>query len=80
MATPFTSTTIETESLQGTLVRDGSGNLVPIVLTAIVSNLQIMNAQYPDHDGDYTCVGFNDNQMINTSSATITVQVLGECT
>ena len=83
---PFTSTTTETESQgtlavdeNGNLVRDEDGNFVLNSLSTIVSNLLIINAQYPDHDGDYTCIGFNDNQMINTSSATITVQMLGEC-
>ena len=75
---PFTSTTTETESL-GTLARNGDGNFVFNSLSTIVSNLLITNAQYPDHDGNYTCIGFNDNQMINTTSATITVQVLGKC-
>ena len=83
---PFTSTTTEIESQgtlarneDGTLIRNDDGNFVLNTLTTIISDLQIINAQYPDHDGDYTCIGSNDNQMINTSSATITVQVLGEC-
>ena len=85
MPAPFASTSVETETLgtvaryeNGSVARDRNGNFVPILLTTIISNLQVMNAQYPDHDGNYMCIGFNDNQMINTSSATITVQVLGE--
>ena len=55
------------------------GELVPIILLGnIISSLQIANAQYPDHDGVYTCVGTNDDKMVNTSSADITVQVLGK--
>ena len=47
-----------------------------ILLGSVTSNLQIINAQYPDHDGVYTCIGTNN---INTSSsANITVQVLGK--
>ena len=86
MPAPFTSTTTEIGSQDGlarnedgSLVRDGDGNTVFIALNTIISSLQIINAQYPDHDGDYTCIGSNDDQMVNTSSATITVQVLGEC-
>ena len=60
---------------QATLVQ----NVVPsIILGSIISTLQVVNARYPDHDGEYTCVGTNDNQMVNTSSAYITVQVLGK--
>ena len=45
----------------------------------ITSVLQITNAVYPAHDGEYTCVGLNSNRAgDNTSNATITVQVQGE--
>ena len=44
----------------------------------ITSVLQITNAVYPAHDGQYTCVGLNSNRAgENTSNATITVQVQG---
>ena len=44
----------------------------------ITSVLQITNAVYPAHDGEYTCVGLNSHRTgDNTSNATITVQVQG---
>ena len=44
----------------------------------ITSVLQITNAVYPAHDGEYTCVGLNANRAgDNTNNATITVQVQG---
>ena len=44
----------------------------------ITSMLQITNAVYPAHDGQYTCVGLNSHRARdNTSNATITVQVQG---
>ena len=44
----------------------------------ITSVLQITNAVYPAHDGEYTCVGLNSHRAgDNTSNATITVQVQG---
>lgn len=65
---------------QATLVHDPlSFNFVPsIVLGTITSDLLIENAQYPDHDGVYTCIGSNDDLLINISSAMINVQVIGE--
>ena len=49
-----------------------------ITLGSITSSLRIINATYPDDDGDYTCMGTNDEQMVNVSSAVITVQVHGK--
>ena len=44
----------------------------------ITSVLQITNAVYPAHDGEYTCVGLNSHRTVdNTNNATITVQVQG---
>ena len=67
---------------QSTLVRsdpnDPNSHFVPnILLSTIISYLLVENAQYPDHDGVYTCTGSNDNLMINSSSAMINVQVIG---
>lgn len=45
---------------------------------SITSNLRIVDARYPADDGDYTCVGTNDAQMMNVSSVVITVQVHGK--
>ncbi len=54
-------------------------NFVPnYVLGTVTSNLLIVNAQYPENEGVYTCTGFNDNLMINISSAMINVHVLGK--
>ena len=65
---------------QTTLIRDPLNfNFVAnIVLGTITSDLLVENAQYPDHDGVYTCIGSNNNLMINISSAMINVQVIGE--
>ena len=49
-----------------------------ITLGNIVSTLNIMSAQYPADDGIYTCVGSNDELMVNTSTAMITLQVIGK--
>ena len=76
---PFiTSDSITKEHV--TIVRNfNTLTFVPSIrLGSIISTLQVVNARYPDHDGVYTCVGTNDNQMVNTSSAYITVQVLGK--
>ena len=44
----------------------------------ITSVLQITNAVYPAHDGQYTCVGLNSNRARDSmNNATITVQVQG---
>ena len=44
----------------------------------ITSELHIVSASYPDHDGEYTCVGVNSEDAVFTSSsAFITVQVQG---
>ena len=65
---------------QATFIRDPQSNsFVPnIVLGSITSHLSISNAQYPEYEGVYTCIGSNDNLMINISSAMINVQVLGK--
>ena len=56
----------------------GSPFVLNIVLGRVTSNLLVANPQYPDHDGVYTCIGSNDDSMINTSSAVINVQVIGK--
>ena len=58
------------DSSTPTVLRFSKGN--------ITSVLQITNAVYPAHDGEYTCVGLNSHRAgDNTSNATITVQVQG---
>ena len=44
----------------------------------VISTLYIVDAQYPTHDGMYTCTGNNTvNGLILTSNVSITVQVQG---
>ena len=79
---PFQSTQTREQSI-ATLVHSDPGDprssLVPnIILGRVTSNLLVVNAQYPDHNGVYTCIGSNDDSMINTSSAVINVQVIGK--
>ena len=45
----------------------------------IISDLHIVSARYPDHDGVYTCIGTNSDDLnVATSSATVTVEVQGK--
>ena len=62
-----------------TRVRDNNGDLVAdVTLGSLESTLQIVNAQYPAHDGVYQCTGSNSHAGQNFSqSITITVQVQG---
>ena len=58
----------------------GPGGMRQLTFTEgnITSVLQITNAVYPAHDGEYTCVGLNSNRAgDNTNNATITLQVQG---
>ena len=56
----------------------GSPGVFSFTIGNITSVLQITNAVYPAHDGEYTCVGLNSNRAgNNTNNATITVQVQG---
>ena len=56
-----------------------SGTFVSIVTPGnVMSTLHIVDAQYPTHDGVYTCTGNNSmDASDNTSSVNITVQVQG---
>ena len=78
---PFQSTETVT-NWDGSLVRrdpnDPTSALIPESLGTIISHLFIVNAQYPDHDGVYTCTGSNDVSMINISSAMINIHVHGK--
>ena len=68
-----------TEATQAVLGRNAMDDLVPdITPGSVISNLPISNAQYPDHDGVYTCIGSNDEQMVNTSTSSITVVVVSK--
>ena len=71
-------TKVVTES-QAMLVRTNPNDFISdIVVGNIMSSISIVNAQYPEDDGEYTCIGTNDIQMMNCSSAMITVQVVGK--
>ena len=78
---PFQSTETVT-NWEGLLVRcdpnDPNSAFIPDSVGTIISHLFIVNAQYPDHDGVYTCIGSNDVSMINISSAMIIVHVHGK--
>ena len=44
----------------------------------IISDLHIVSARYPDHDGVYTCIGTNSGDLnVASSSANVAVQVQG---
>ena len=44
----------------------------------IISDLHIVSARYPAHDGVYTCIGTNSDDLnVASSSATVAVQVRG---
>ena len=80
---PVTFDSSETITTSGTqLVRrnpnDPNSEFIPVSISNTVSSLTISNAQYPDHDGNYTCTGTNDDEMIISSSDTISVQVIGK--
>ncbi len=67
--TPFVATLTGTIGNRGIDVTPGN----------IESSLHIVSATYPDHDGVYTFIGTNsDDLTIASSSAFITVQVNGE--
>ena len=61
-------------------IRDDNDDLVAdITPGSVESTLQIVNAQYPAHDGVYQCTGSNSHAGQNFSqSVTITVQVQGK--
>ncbi len=76
--TDFEQTDTETPfvaALTGTIGNRG----FDITPGTIESSLHIVSATYPDHDGVYTCIGTNsDDLTVASSSAFITVQVNGE--
>ena len=74
--TTFSQTDVITQATTEA-VRQMDGTFVSIVtLGNVMSTLHIVDAQYPTHDGVYTCTGNNSmDTSDNTSSVTITVQV-----
>ena len=77
---PFIKNDISTRESEVHQIPLTSPPVFGIILGSITSNLHVVNARYPDHDGVYTCVGTNSYKMVNTisSSDNITVQVLGK--
>ena len=62
-----------------TLTGSVGNRFVDLTPGNIASTLHIVSARYPDHDGVYTCIGTNaDNLAVASSSALITVQVHGK--
>ena len=78
---PFQSMEITIEG-RNTLIRsdpsDPASPLIPESLSMITSNLLVVNAQNPDHDGVYVCTGSNDKSMVNISRAMINIQVVSK--
>ena len=74
--TTFNQTDVITQATTEA-VRQPHGIFVSIVMPGnVISTLHIVDAQYPTHDGVYTCTGNNSmDASDNTSSVTITVQV-----
>ena len=67
--TPFVATLTGTNGNRGFDVTPGN----------IESSLHIVSTTYPDHDGVFTCIGTNsDDLTVASSGAFITVQVNGE--
>ena len=66
-STNFSQTDIITEAMDTMIPRN------------VMSTLHIVNAQYPTHDGVYTCTGRNSMEVSTiNSSINITVVVQGE--
>ncbi len=76
--TGFQQTDTETP-IQFTFTADGVERGFVVTTGNIESSLHIVNASYPDHDGVYTCIGTNsDDLTVASTSEFITVQVNGE--
>ncbi len=76
--TGFQQTDTETP-LGLTFTADGTARGLVVTTGNIESSLNIVNASYPDHDGVYSCIGTNsDDLTVASSSASIIVQVNGE--
>ena len=77
--TPFEQIDVQTDIVI-LFVWDDNFVFVPnITPGSVESTLQIVNAQYPAHDGAYQCTGSNSHAGQNFSqSVTITVQVQGK--
>ncbi len=76
--TVFQQTDTET-SIESTVISNGTERWFDITPGNIESSLHIVNASYPDHDGVYTCIGTNsDDLTVASRSASIIVQVNGE--
>ena len=76
--TGFEQTDIVTP-YQASLSGAAPNRIVDVTPGNIVSTLHIVSVRYPDHDGVYTCIGTNaDDLTVASSSAFVTVQVHGK--
>ena len=76
--TVFEQTSIVVQ-FKASLTGDPGNRILDLTPGNIESTLHIVNASYPDHDGVYTCIGTNADDLTEaTSSAFVTVQVNGE--
>ena len=75
--TTFSQTDVITQ-VTTEAVRQPDGFFVSIVTSGnVISTLHIVDAQYPTHDGVYTCTGNNSINASDNTSINITVQVQG---
>ena len=69
----------QTDNITRAVVTEPDGTFVSIITPGyVISTLNIVDSQYPTHDGVYTCTGINTmDASDNTSSVNITIQVQG---
>ena len=64
---------------QASITGTSPNRVVDLTPGRIVSTLHIVSARYPDHDGVYTCIGTNAEDLtVASSSAFITIPVHGK--
>ena len=77
--TGFQQTDTETPFEAHVIFVVGNNREIDITPGSIESALHIVSANYPDHDGVYTCIGTNSGDLtVASSNVSITVQVNGE--
>ena len=77
--TPFEQIDVQTNTVVLLVRNDNEALVADVTPGSLESTLQIVNAQYPAHDGVYQCTGSNSHAGQNFSqSVTITVQVQGK--
>ena len=77
--TNFSQTDVITQATTTEPVRQPDGTFLSTVTPGnVISTLYIVDAQYPTHDGVYTCTGNNSMDVsTTTSSVDITIEVQG---